>query len=372
MKRAGAQRMMRNAQEFLFPSTAEDRSIPVLDGGLSPNDDLDALEELWAQPESEPDSLLVTDKGVVVSSGSTLIVLGIDGSQIGAVLDIGLAIGALAALPDGGILAVTVGGPSQYLQWAEDGGLTLAGEAKLSLNCPTDAAVLGRTVYLTEGSADRAPEEWMYDLMGKGATGRVVAFDLDSGNLRVVATGLAWANGVEVSTHDGRLVIAEAWRHRLVEVDLASGKVTPLGRPLPGYPGRLSRTPSGDMLLAFISTRAHIVEFVLREDEYRRRMVESIDPDFWIRPALRVSGTRWEPLQIGSMKHLGVTKPWAPPRAYGLVALMGVDGTALRSWHGRVGSSRTGVTAAAIDRGHLVVACRGGRRVLRSLKEELA
>ena len=69
-------------------------------------------------------------------------------------------------------------------------------------------------------------------------------------------------------------------------------------------------------------------------------------------------------MQIGSMKHLGLTKPWAPPRAYGLVALLSASGEFTGSWHARVGSPRSGVTAAVADRHGLVVACRGGHRLL--------
>ena len=369
---SGTPRWARTAREFLFPSAAEDRSIPVLDGGLSPNDQLDTFEETWSQPDGEPDSLLVTDRGLVVGSGSTLTALAADGFQAGPRLEVGGRIGALVALPDGVILAIVAGGPSRYVRWGTDGALELAGEAGLTVACPTDATVVGRTVYISEGSVDHAVEEWMFDLMLKGASGRVLAFDLDSGDQRVVASGLAWANGVEAATGDGRLVVSEAWRHRLVEINVADGTVTPIGQRLPAYPGRLSKTPSGALLLAFLSLRTHLVELVLREDEYRSRMVETIDPQFWIRPALRVSNTQWEPLQIGSMKRLGITKPWAPPRAYGLVALVDADGIAARSWQGRVGSPRTGITAAAVDRGHLVVVSRGGRCVLRSPLEEIS
>jgi hypothetical protein len=93
-------------------------------------------------------------------------------------------------------------------------------------------------------------------------------------------------------------------------------------------------------------------------------MLRSIPPEFWIRPALRTTGERWEPLQIGQVKHLNVTKPWAPPRSYGLVARMEPDGAFSRSFHSRAGATRHGCLSARQYGDRLLVASKGGRTVL--------
>ena len=53
---------------------------------------------------------------------------------------------------------------------------------------------------------------------------------------------------------------------------------------LPAYPGRLSRGADGAIWLALFAPRSQLVEFVLSEDRYRRRMIDEIDPDYWIAP----------------------------------------------------------------------------------------
>ena len=60
--------------EFLWPARAEDRSIPVLDGGLSPNDALDAFEEVWRCDDGADDVAVLGDR-LVVSHGSTVTLL---------------------------------------------------------------------------------------------------------------------------------------------------------------------------------------------------------------------------------------------------------------------------------------------------------
>ena len=51
-------------------------------------------------------------------------------------------------------------------------------------------------------------------------------------------------------------------------------------------------------------------------------------------------------MQIGSVKALGIQKPWAPPRSYGLVIRLGEDGKPLYSLHSRVDGINHGVVAA--------------------------
>ena len=72
--------------------------------------------------------------------------------------------------------------------------------------------------------------------------------------------------------------------------------------------------------LALFAPRNQLVEFVLREDDYRRRMIETIDPAFWIAPSLSSGASFLEPIQGGARKKLNMLKPWSPSWSYGLVA----------------------------------------------------
>lgn len=368
MNLMSVRRRVRAVDEFLRPSRAEDRSIPVLDGGLSPNDALDGFAALWSAPGSEPDDVLAVGRLVLVSAGAEVHVMDPATGQVSATHVFDGAVGAMAT-DAVSTYVCQVGGPVHPVTIGADGSLTVGDAIGAELGCPTDAVLHDGRLFVSEGSVVHGPDEWRRDLMTKGRTGRVVEVALDGSatEQRVVLDGLAWAGGVVVDPSDPTaLLVTEAWRHRVVRGPVEGGSTTQVGRLLPGYPARLTTGASGDTLVSFLSLRTHLVEFVLREDDYRAEMVSTIDPDFWISPTLRLDGERWEPLQIGSMKHLNVTKPWAPPRAYGLVGRMDAAGNFVQSWHARVGSPRSGVTGMTMCDDQLVVACRGGRVVLTS------
>jgi hypothetical protein len=92
--------------------------------------------------------------------------------------------------------------------------------------------------------------------------------------------------------------------------------------------------------------RTHLVEFVLREDDFRNEMMRTIPPKYWVAPALSSNDDCLEPMQFGGIKALGIQKPWAPPRSYGLVARLDASGEVMESLHSRVGGRYHGVTAA--------------------------
>jgi hypothetical protein len=142
----------------------------------------------------------------------------------------------------------------------------------------------------------------------------------------------------------------------------------------PGYPSRMAPAAGGGAWLSVFACRSQLVEFVLREPTLRRRMVAEIDPRYWIAPAFASGQSFLEPLQGGGVKQMGMIKPWAPPRSYGLVVRLDEAGRPRYSLHSRVGGINHGVVAAAECHGALYVLARGPGRLLRlnldALREE--
>jgi hypothetical protein len=116
--------------------------------------------------------------------------------------------------------------------------------------------------------------------------------------------------------------------------------------------------------VALLALRTYLVEFVLREDRFRERMIAEIPMQDWIRPALRTTNTVREPLQLGGARHLGETKPWAPARSYGLVGEMDAAGDFVRSFHSRPGKHRHGTVAVLAAGDRLVALAAGSGEVL--------
>ena len=260
-------------------------------------------------------------------------------------------VGGLAWSPDGNLLAC-VSGRGLFA-------LTARGEVRgqletvegAPLDCPTAVAVANDgTIYVTDGSRHNLPERWLLDLMqNRPGSGRLVSCDPHLGNARVRADGLSWPLGVVVSHEQDEVWVSEAWAHRLIAISRAGGKRV-LVKNFAGYPARLARGHAGNYWLAFFALRTQLTEFVLRERRFCDEMMERVPPELWIGPSLDGKFNYREPTQIGRIKKLGIEKPWAPARSYGLVTRIGGGGEAVESLHSRVGGQTHGIMTVRRNR----------------------
>jgi hypothetical protein len=228
------------------------------------------------------------------------------------------------------------------------------------LDCPTAvAAAADGTVYVTDGSRHNLPERWLHDLMqNRPGSGRLISCDHRLGNARVRADGLSWPLGVVVSHEEDEVWVTEAWTHRLVAISRAGGSRV-LVKNFAGYPARIARGFSGTYWLAFFALRTQLTEFLLRERRFCDEMMAQIPPELWIGPSLEAKFNYREPTQLGRIKKLGIQKPWAPARSYGLVARIGATGEAVESLHSRVGGQMHGIMAARRIGSRVIAASKG-------------
>ena len=68
---------------------------------------------------------------------------------------------------------------------------------------------------------------------------------------------------------------------------------------------------------------------------------------------------------------MGILKPWAPPRSYGLLIRLDAELMPLYSLHSRVGGKHHGIVAAVEHGGQLFVLSKGSGRILRVTLAEL-
>ncbi len=184
-----------------------------------------------------------------------------------------------------------------------------------------------------------------------------------------MADGLRWPYGAW--SHQGRIVVSESWSHRLLALDPAgAARPQTVLADLPGYPARLAGAADGGLWLAVFAPRSQLIEFVLREDGYRRRMLNEIDSDYWIAPTMANGRSFLEPIQGGALKQMGVLKPWAPSRSYGMVIKLDAEFEPLMSFHSRADGSRHGTTSALEHAGALYVASKGGDVIVSLPPEE--
>ncbi len=127
------------------------------------------------------------------------------------------------------------------------------------------------TIYFTQSSTRFAPADWggtyeasVLDIIEQSATGRVLAFDPASGETRIVARGLSFANGIALSTDGRSLFVNETGRYRIwkidseadaVDVQTGSPKARILLDNLPGYPDNLMRGREGRIWVGLFRPR---------------------------------------------------------------------------------------------------------------------
>ncbi|RBP17281.1 sugar lactone lactonase YvrE [Roseiarcus fermentans] len=327
-------------------------TTPPMDGAFRPNDLLDAAASVLQAPA--PDDLAMTGLGLIVSSGRSLLLVNRSGDAPVAVFDVDIT--ALAGLPDGGAAVALVDGRIVFVGGRCDGKTI---EAKTEVRCITALATSADGALLVaNGSAARGPAEWKRDLMEKGASGSVWRLEPASGAWTQIAGRLAYPNGL--LDNGDSIVVSESWRCALTRVSRgAGGRLAPVLEDLPAYPSRLSRDRDGAVWLALFAPRSQLVEFVLSEDRYRRRMIDDIDADYWVAPCLRSGSSPLEPTQQGGVKQLGVTKPWSPSRSYGLVARLDGAFRPQASLHSRTNGRRHGVTSCLASEGRVYFTAKG-------------
>jgi hypothetical protein len=326
-------------------------TVPPMDGALSPNTHLDRARLVASI--LAPDDLAEGGGTVFFSSGNTVFWLDPESGTSEPVRSFTSSVACLAAL--GNTLAVGLAKGGIYI--LRDGEEI----AVHSMICPTAMTFLDPdTLLATQGSTINGPGHWKQDLMQRGTSGSVWEVSVKDGTVRVLASGLAWPNGI-AATHAG-IIVSESWRHRLIRLDGSSS--VPVLADLPGYPARLSPAHDGGWWLSVFAPRGQLCEFVLRERRFCNRMMAEIDPEHWLAPAITTPKSFLEPMMGGALRTQGFVKPWAPTRSYGLLVHLDSQFRPIRSFHSRADGSRHGVTAA-LDLGtHVLVVARGGDAIL--------
>jgi len=333
-------------------------TVPPFDGALKPNQ---LLEEAQVLAELEaPEDLGTDGSALFAADGQRL--LRFDAGTPVEVARFSRTLTALACLPDGGF-ALALDGAAIIIEGGKHDGRRwdkVAGKPLRAVNALSEAGD-GRLL-ATDGSQTQPYANWCHDLMELGRTGRLIELDPETGEAREIANGLSYAFGTVAAGE--AIWVSESWRHRLLQYG-AGHKGSPVLDRLPGYPSRMTPAAGGGFWLTVFTARTQLVEFVLREPAYRKRMMKEIEPKYWIAPSLSAGGTFLEPMQGAHIKTMGILKPWAPPRSYGLVVRLTPEGLPRYSLHSRVDGHNHGVVAAVECHGSLYVLSKGRRRILR-------
>ncbi|NRA86739.1 MAG: hypothetical protein HRU28_04945 [Rhizobiales bacterium] len=326
-------------------------TVPTLDGAFRTNDLLESAE-LFVE-KIGADCLANANGRLILSAGHQ--VYEMNKNECKSIAKFEAKVTALAAYEE------------NFAVGLENGGVEIIGgrhEGKYfpNVNCATSIILNSDELIVAEGSDCLLADEWARDLLEKNNYGKVISLNLKTKKQKIIADGAAWAGGL-VATPNGEVLVTQSWRHCLSKVDDLREKGAVCAN-LPGYPSRISIAVDGGYWMAIFGMRTQLLEFILREHQYRKQMLETVPPEYWIAPTLVSRENFMDPMQQGAVKKLGIKKPWAPPRSYGLVVKLDKNFQPQYSLHSRVGGLRHGVTSMVEVDGCLYVVSRGAGQVL--------
>ena len=354
--------MLRRRLDRLRGTGEASVTVPPMDGAFRPNNLLETAGGLL--DIEAPDNLAHDGRRVCFSSGATLLSLcdGAATSPPERIDSFAAPISCLAGHPEG-ILAIGLESGQIEIRGGAQNGKVVSQIGGRPLHCPT-ALAFGdaQTLMVCLGSRSNPPQDWKRDLMERNASGSVWRLNLSTGEALCLGSDLGFPFGVSPLA-SGAVVVSEAWRHRLVVLDGRGAPRIVVG-DLPGYPARIAPANDGGYWLCIFAPRRQMVEFVLREPEYRTRMLSEVPEPFWMAPALSSGLSFKEPLQGGAVKHLGIDKPWAPTRSYGLLVRLDAAFSPVASAHSRSDGKRHGITSALALGERVLATSKGGGHLL--------
>ena len=346
--------------------------IPPMDGALSPNSRLDTLTALDLELTAPDDVASDGNGGLLVSSDTQLLAVDPQG-QSRVLASFPTPLSAFVRLNDGTLVVALDGEGLQRLD--------ATGQPLESASSANGTALAGITalaadsdggLYFTVGSTRHPAAEWARDLMECNRDG-LLGYWRPGSEAKLLRSGLAFPNGALVENDGHHLIITESWNHSVTRYPIQGDQ---LGTPqvlidnMPGYPARISAAAGGGYWLAAFAMRTLLVELILKEKAVKQDMMKSLPPDLWIRPALSSTGSHLEPLQMGAMKQLGIRKPWAPPRSYGLLLRLNSDAEVIDSLHSRFDGHHHGIMAAREIDGRLLIVSKGANSLLSAPLEQ--
>ena len=180
--------------------------------------------------------------------------------------------------------------------------------------------------------------------------------------------GLNYPGGLAVAA-DGHLWFTESLAHRVSRARISGrGAIAApqiVIRNMPGYPSRLGRGADGGFWLSLFAVRTHLDRVRAAGGRFPRGDdADDSARDTGSRRRSRPAATASSRCRPAAIKALGIQKPWAPPRSYGLLARLDADGEVVESLHSRVGGRYHGITAAIETAQGLVIVSKGSGRVL--------
>lgn len=271
----------------ISPVSWEPKPVPPLTGEYAVNHVLAGME-LFPTPNSHgPEDVAVDSEGrayVGVEEGQILryapdgsnpeVFANTGGRPLG--LDFDANGNLIVADAVAGLLSVDPGGEVEVL-------CTEAGDHPFGFTDDVDVDSQN-VAWFSDASYKWNHHEVMYEALESAPNGRLVKYDIKTGECSVVLTGLHFANGVAVAPDDSYVLVNETMRYRTKRVYVRGprqGEVELFIDNLPGFPDGISTGEDGTFWLALYAPRNALLDAAGPKPWLRKlifRIPESLQP----------------------------------------------------------------------------------------------
>ena len=212
--------------------------------------DASALHYLDIAPYKNPETIQLYDGWLYAAvDGGTIIRLHEDGTGLEKVLSTGGAILGFDFDKQGNLYFCDAGNSAvcrfdgQTIQELPIKGLTYPDA--LCIDNENQVLYFSDASCIRPATYGRSPlAAYMVDMMAHTNTGRVVAFDICTGQQHIVAEGFSFANGLQLTENGDALLLNETSGNRVWRIEISSGEKTLL-LTVPGYPDNLHAAETG-------------------------------------------------------------------------------------------------------------------------------
>jgi sugar lactone lactonase YvrE len=276
------------AKTPIDPAAYSPPAKPPLTGVLAPNDLLKKAELLAQGKIAGPEEVAVDAQGRIYG-----------GTQDGRVLRL---------LPDGRLETFAfTGGRPLGLQFDRQGNLIVCDSYKglLSVNPAGKITILAQSIngvpfkftdaldissegviYFTDASYKFGQNEYLYDLLEARPHGRLMRLNPATGEIKVLLSGLFFANGVALSSREDFVLVNETYRYRIIRYWLKgpqTGTSEVFMDNLPGFPDNITSNRQGAFWLALFTVRNDAVD---RMHPYPllKSLLSKLPKAFWPKP----------------------------------------------------------------------------------------
>lgn len=261
---------------------------PKLDGPYAPNDRLRGIQRIAEGQGAGPEAIYVDDELNLYT---------------------GYADGRVVAMSSTGTMRATVntGGRPLGITLASDGALVIADARKGLLRFDGELTVLATEadgvpfgftddvdharqspkVYFTDASSKFGYGKHMVDILEHGANGRLLEYDLSTKQVKVLVSGLHFANGVAVGPDDAYVLVNETAAYRVVRYWLKGDKAGTQDvfiENLPGFPDNITFNGTDRFWVALFAPRDELLDSLLPGNSYLRTVISKLPKFLQPRP----------------------------------------------------------------------------------------